>query len=437
MVARVRNRAPRPQWLPVALLATVTVLSVAARAAWLGAPCRSPCRTAADHVLIFDEDYYVNAARVIAGIRPPAGAPYAHAPLGDDPNAEHPQLAKLVMAGSIELFGDGPLAWRLGSIVFGTAAILGMYALTRAAGGSPWLALGAAALMAADNLMIVHGRIGTLDIYALAAMVWAAALYLRRRPVLSGVVLGVGACAKEVAPSLLLALIVFEALRWATTRQGGRARLVSLGLCTLATAVSTIVLLSVLYRVAPPYADAAGQRVTGGAFGHISHILDYAAHLTSPQGPRGIASYPWWWLGDYKPITYLNINPSRPAPGLSDIHPAVHFLGMISPPILLAGLVGLLVAAGGLGAARRSGLGELGALALAWFLGTFAPFALSSLLLDRTSYLYYMLIVMPSLYLAAIYLLARLRPPRLITAVWLVTVLAAAIVMYPLIPITL
>ena len=135
---------------------------------------------------MFDETYYVNAARVIAGIRPPAGAPYANAPLGVDANSEHPPLAKLLIAGGIELFGDGPLAWRLPSVLLGTVAILGMFALVRAAGGGPWLGLGAAALMAADNLLLVHGRIGTLDISAVAAMIWAAALYLRGRRVLAG-----------------------------------------------------------------------------------------------------------------------------------------------------------------------------------------------------------------------------------------------------------
>ena len=142
---------------PLVLLAALSVLSLAVRLAWLDEPCRKPCRSASDRVLVFDERYYVNAARVIAGIHPPLGSPYAKAPLGTDPNAEHPQLAKLIIAGSIELFGDGPFAWRIGSIVFGTLALLGCYALARAAGGSRWLALGASALMAADNLLIVHG----------------------------------------------------------------------------------------------------------------------------------------------------------------------------------------------------------------------------------------------------------------------------------------
>src|SRR5437868_10022359 len=117
MAARSRSPYGRRPSLPLVLLAVLCLVSVGARAAWLGEPCRSPCRSATDHVLVFDEAYYVNAARVIAGIRPPAGAPYANAPLGVDANSEHPQLAKLLIAGGIELFGDGPLAWRLPSVL--------------------------------------------------------------------------------------------------------------------------------------------------------------------------------------------------------------------------------------------------------------------------------------------------------------------------------
>ena len=45
-------------------------------------PADSPAASANDHLLVFDEDYYVNAARVIAGVRPPHDSPYAQAPLG-------------------------------------------------------------------------------------------------------------------------------------------------------------------------------------------------------------------------------------------------------------------------------------------------------------------------------------------------------------------
>ena len=169
------------------LLAVLSVASFGLRIAFLNDPCMRPCTSAADHTLIFDEVYYVNAARVIAGIRPPAGQRYVGTPLGDDPNAEHPQGVKLIIAGLIELFGDGPFAWRIGSILMGTLALLGMFVLARAAGAGRWPALAAAALLASDNLLLVAGRIGTLDIYAVTAMVWGAALYLKRRPLLAGV----------------------------------------------------------------------------------------------------------------------------------------------------------------------------------------------------------------------------------------------------------
>jgi hypothetical protein len=233
---------------------------------------------------------------------------------------------------------------------------------------------------------------------------------------------------------------------------GGLARLAA---CAIAAAGTFIGLLAVLGRIAPPYADAERQLISGGAFGHVGHILSYAAHTTSPHGPKGIASYPWEWLFDYKPIPYLAINPHRPSAGLYHVHPAVHFLGMISPTILVVALPGLVMAALGLGrrvarpagglwtprsmctpAAVRDG-SEVGALSVAWFLGTFVPFELLSLIWSRTSYLYYMVVVMPGLYMAAVYLVDRLAPDRRALYAWIAVVVGAAVVMYPFTPLPL
>jgi 4-amino-4-deoxy-L-arabinose transferase-like glycosyltransferase len=441
MAARLRHPAA-----PLVLLAVVSLLSFGLRIAWIDDPCRAPCTTAADHTLVFDEIYYVNAARVIAGLQPPAGAPYAGSPAGVDPNSEHPQLAKLVIAGAIELFGDGPFAWRIGSILLGSIAILGMFALVRAAGGNRWIAVAAAALMASDNLVLVHGRIGTLDIYVLAAMVWGVALYLRGRPTWGGVVLGVGACTKLVAPYALLVLVLVEAYRaWsgATTPKAGARRLSA---CAAAGVAVFFALLELLGWIAPPYDPNAQRKIGGGAFGHLGHMLSYAAKQTSPHGPQGIASYPWEWLGDYKPIVYLNIDPAHPSRGLRHIHPAVHFLGMISPPIMLAAVPGVVLAGWSLWrgrAVRRSpepappagSRVGLPLLAVAWFVGTWLPFELLNAIDQRTSYLYYMVIVMPGLYVAAIELFARWRPRRWIVVGWAVLVVLALIGMYPLAPI--
>ncbi|MDQ6605364.1 MAG: hypothetical protein M3Z06_02315, partial [Actinomycetota bacterium] len=435
--------------LPVLLLAVVSIVSFAARVGWLGEPCRSPCRTAADHLLIFDEAYYVNAARVIAAVPPPAGEHYVGTPPGDDPNAEHPQLAKLEIAGAIELFGDGPFAWRIGSIGLGSLAILGMFALARAAGAGDWLALGAAALMAGDSLLLVHGRIGTLDIYALSAMIWGVVLYLRGRPWIAGAVLGIGAACKLVAPYAVLVLLVFELLReaggggrgfaaWRRTGAGVGARVGSAAAAGVATFFA---LLAVMDRLAPPYDPVVGRPVAGGVLHHLAHMISYASGQTSPHGPTGIASYPWEWLVDYKPIVYLNINPSRPSPGLEHVHPAALFLGMISPPLLLLGLpaLALVTAAIAHRPRRLASLlggdpprpstfrsGEAPFLGLAWVLGTLLPFAVLSAFWQRTSYLYYMVIVMPGIYLVAAHLALRLRRRRRILGAWAASMLIAA-----------
>ena len=471
MIPRLRDTTR----LPVILLALVSVLSFGARAVLLGEPCQSPCTRADQHTLIFDEAYYVNAARVIAGIRPAAGSHYAQAPLGTDPNAEHPQLAKLVMAGAIELLGDGPLAWRIGSLVAGSIAILGMFALVRAAGGGPWTALGAASLMAGDNLLLIHGRIGTLDIYAVAAMIWALTLYLRGRPLGAGIVLAIGSACKLVAPYLLAVLVFLElgrVLLWARQESAPDEWTVlpalrRLFICGFSAAGIFMAMLAVMDQIATPYDDAAGQLITGGAFAHFSHMVSYASHLTSPHGPQGIASYPWAWLVDLKPITYLRINPSLPGHGLYAIHPVSKFLGFVSPPVLGAGVLALpfafwrflrlprMTSASGVPAAigsggapgpsparvpRMSGDTPLVLVGISWFLGTWIPFALLSLIDQRTSYLYYMVIVMPGLYLSATYLASwlwrrRHRWSTALVAVWAVGVLAAAVLMYPFVPV--
>ena len=406
--------------MPIALLAVVSVLSLCARAAWLSDPCAKPCKGPSAHSLIFDEVYYVNAARRIDGLAVPPKQPYAGDPAGQDPNSEHPQLAKLVIAGAIDIFGDGPFAWRIGSLLFGSMAILGMFALALAAGAGRWGSLLAATLMASDNLLLVAGRVGTLDIYVVTFMIWAAALYLRGRPLAAGMLLGLGATAKLVAPYLLLVLLLVELAR---RRRGGyRVAARMLAELTLASVAVYFAVLAAFDRIAPPYDPQTARTITGGPFAHTQRILSYAAGQTSPHGPTGIASYPWDWLVDIKPINYLNVTVSAGSSRTA----TVHFLGLISPPMLLFAVPALLLALRG----AWRGI-DTDATAIAWFLGTWLPFVFLSVFLQRTSYLYYMVIVMPGIYLALARAFSRPWMPRWALGGWLVLVLAAAVIAYP------
>ena len=412
--------AARVPWLPIALLAVVSVLSLLARAAWLSDPCANPCRGPAAHPLIFDELYYVNAARRIAGLPVPPKQPYAGDPAGQDSNSEHPQFAKLVIAGAIDLFGDGPFAWRIGSLLFGSLAILGMYALARAAEAGRWCSLLAATLMASDNLLLVAGRIGTLDIYVVAFMIWAAAFYLRGRPIAAGVVLGVGATAKLVAPYMLLVVLLFELVRH--RREVMRLAARALAEFTFVAVAVYFAVLAAFDRIAPPYDPQTGRTITGGPLAHTERILSYAAGQTSPHGPTGIASYPWDWLVDLRPINYLNVTVASGSSRTA----TVHFLGLISPPMLLFALPALALALRG--AWRRA---EVDAVAVAWFCGTWLPFVALSLFWQRTSYLYYMVIVMPGIYLALARCFSRPWMPRWALGGWLLLVLGAVVLSYP------
>ena len=77
---------------------------------------------------------------------------------------------------------------------------------------------------------------------------------------------------------------------------------------------------------------------------------------------------------------------------------------------------------------------------MAWFLGTWVPFAVLSLVDQRTSYLYYMVIVMPGLYVSGVWLASRLWRRRRIwsqalVGAWALAVVAAVVLMYPFVPV--
>jgi hypothetical protein len=116
LVARAADNLRDPGRVTLLLLLAALVL----RALWLNEPARG---------LIFDESFYVNAARVIVGL--PAAVHYAGSPVGLDPNTEHPPLGKLLMAASMSVFGDTGLGWRLPSLIAAMVALITVSKIVR------------------------------------------------------------------------------------------------------------------------------------------------------------------------------------------------------------------------------------------------------------------------------------------------------------------
>lgn len=455
-------------------LSLILVLSLYARVLHLGQPCTNPCKASSVHTLIFDENYYVNAARVIDHIEPPAGAPYHGAPLGDDPNAEHPQLAKLAIAAGIEIFGDNARGWRIGSVLFGLIGMVALFAMVRAAGGGAWLAVGAVGVMSLDNLLLVHGRIATLDIYAVSMMLVAMALYLRGWWLPAGMALGVAGCMKEVALLLVVVVVALEALSWArgwwTGRQEARAQAASLdgtppapapapppaapaqspapsqspapaparsigrgwrklALFLATGAVSLLGLLWLLDVLVPGYDPVNHVTYAGSPFTHLFHMYHYAQLLKAKPNETGIASSPWQWLLDERAIDYAKVAVNSLANGhIVASRATVYFRGVINPFIIFLAIPALFAA---LAAAWRNGDG-VAALGACWCLGTFLPMALESAVSGRISYLYYMVLVLPGVYLVT----ARLFSPKRIgpaaTLGWVTALVYGFLHLYPL-----
>jgi dolichyl-phosphate-mannose-protein mannosyltransferase len=419
---------------PIVVLCLILVLSLYARVLDLGQPCTTPCKDSSNHTLIFDESYYVNAARVIDGIEPPVGAPYHGAPKGEDPNAEHPQLAKLAIAGGIELFGDNPRGWRIGSVLFGLIGMVALFALVQSAGGGAWLAVGAVGVMALDNLLLVHGRIATLDIYAVAMMLVAAALYLRRHPLLAGLALAVAGCMKEVAMGLIVVLALLEVLRFMRRRWGGGAAEIGVGwrafgLLLLTGVAGFLGLLWLLDVLVPGYDPVNHVTYAGSPIAHVEHMWHYAQLLKSRPGELGISSTPWQWLLDERTINYAKVAVNSLANGkIVASRATVYFQGAINPFIIFMAIPALFAA---VAAAWRKGDG-VAALGACWCLGTFLPLAIESQISGRITYLYYMVLVMPGVYLVVTRLFSPRYMPTAATVGWALALVYGFLNLYPL-----
>ena len=386
---------------PMILFGLLLIFSFVVRIVWLDLPRNGT---------IFDEAYYVNAARVILGYEIPEGGKYGDREKFLDPNKEHPPLGKLLMAGSMTAFGDNGIGWRIPSVIAGMVALVALFLLIRAAGGSEWLALLAVFLASLDNLTMVHGRIGVLDMMALAPALVASWIALRRRWVLAALFMSIGLLVKLTAVYAIGAILLLWLLQVAPGWWNGRR-------IDLRQAIGPVLFTVISLGVFVGGLAALDSRWSEfkNPLDHISHMVSYGARLNQPVGTVGICpkadSRPWQWLVNDCQIQYLRTDVSVNAgENLVTRIARIDFRGAMNE-LLIGALPIAMLFTGWFGWKRRDGPSMW---AVTWAAANWLPYALLGVISNRIMYIYYFLPVVPAVATAIAVLLLRSRLPRFV-----------------------
>jgi dolichyl-phosphate-mannose-protein mannosyltransferase len=113
----------------------------------------------------FDEFHYVPSAKQFLELR-------------ENQNWEHPPLGKQLMAIGIGLVGDRPMGWRMMSAIFGALTWIGMMTLGLTVFRTTRAALWVGLLVMVNHLLFVQARIGMLDTFMMAFLVWGLAAWI-------------------------------------------------------------------------------------------------------------------------------------------------------------------------------------------------------------------------------------------------------------------
>jgi dolichyl-phosphate-mannose-protein mannosyltransferase len=132
-------------------------------------------------IFYFDEVYHGYTSTLYLHGEKQAYDPWAHPPKNMGIEWTHPPLSKLIMAGAMKIFGENSFGWRIGSVVFGTAATAATAILAFELFGSLSIALLAMTLMSVETLIFAQSRIAMNDAYFVFFMIFAMIFYVRWR----------------------------------------------------------------------------------------------------------------------------------------------------------------------------------------------------------------------------------------------------------------
>jgi len=136
----------------------------------------------------------------------------------------HPQLSSLILAGTMKLFGDNSVGWRIGGIAFGTASILLLYLIARQLYPDSSVPILAASLLAFDPFDIHFCR--TVMMESPAILFFLLFLYFmleyrdnNRSLIFAGIAMGLAIATKDYFVFAIPVVVVYAFSR-ASQRSG-------------------------------------------------------------------------------------------------------------------------------------------------------------------------------------------------------------------------
>ncbi len=302
---------------------------------------------------ILDEQHYI----------PEANALLDGEDLSDEKyNPEHPSLGKLLIAGSIESFGDKPLGWRMFSVLFGVASIILFYLICRKLTSKKWLPPIAAFLFAFENMNFVLSSVAMFDVFYVTLMLAGFWLYLHNRYIPAAVMVALSAMAKLsgvfVGGIILLHWIISSLIRWRNDRS--KPKLGGI-LFIIAAPAAFFGLMPLFDRLALNHWEYPWDR--------IDYMLDTSQTLTFASVDHPSEARPWDWILSPDPMWFWYDPTYQSALNWT--------LWALIIPVFAYGVYRLI---------RCS---NLGAFAVSWIVGTWLVWIPVVLVTDRVMFNFY------------------------------------------------
>jgi len=234
---------------------------------------------------IFDEVYYVNAARdLLSGI---------------GTNHEHPPLVKLIIAAAIYIFGDRPLSWRIPSFIAYIASLYLVFYILYRLNRNFIYSLSIMLILALDlhyfNLM----SIAMLDPICIALSLSTLYLLIERRNIVyPSILYGLALLSKLQAIILVIPYILITYLWYSTDRRLIRKLADILIFLAISAGIFLIFLdiYDVIYTQFSSFVD------------HLKYMFSYHSALTYENESEIIPVYKWISTICYEPIPYYIVS---------------------------------------------------------------------------------------------------------------------------------